>query len=96
VFYVEITVHIFLTLRRLMQGARQDDGAPSNNDTDSMPAFFGGEHQTETAMLGGPPPCGGVWGECLCCWRCRHLPLLSNSHSFCLGDPTRITGIKLQ
>jgi hypothetical protein len=31
-----------------------------------------------------------------CCWRCHHLPLLSNSHSFCLGDHTRIKGIKLQ
>ena len=64
VFYVEITVHIlYLTLRRLKRGARQDDGALSIDDTDSMPAFFGGERRTKTAMLGSSPPCGGVWGE---------------------------------
>jgi hypothetical protein len=62
VFYVEITVHIlYLPQRRLMRGARQDDGALSNDDTNSMPAFFGGE---ERAILGRPPTCGGVRGEC--------------------------------
>ncbi len=41
---VEITVNIlYLTLRRFMRGARQDDGALLNNDKDSMAAFFGGE-----------------------------------------------------
>ena len=65
VFYVEITVHIlYLTLQRLMQGARQDDGVLSNDNIDSMPVFFGGECRAETARLGRPPPCGGVWGEC--------------------------------
>ena len=64
-FYVEITVHIlYLTLRRLMRGAKQDVGVLSNDNTDSMPAFFGGERPTQTAWLGRPPPCGGVWGEC--------------------------------
>ena len=51
---------LYLTLRRLMQGARQDDGALSNDDRDLMPAFFGRERRTKTAMLGRPPPCGGV------------------------------------
>jgi hypothetical protein len=42
VFYVEITGHIlYLTLQRSMRG--QDDGSLLNDDTDSMPAFFGGE-----------------------------------------------------
>ncbi len=63
-FYVEITVHIlYITLRRLMRGVRQNGGALSNDDTHSMPAFFGGERRPETARLGRPPPCGGVWGE---------------------------------
>jgi hypothetical protein len=47
-----------------MRGARQVNGALSNDDTDSMPAFFGGERRAETARLGRPPPRGGVWGEC--------------------------------
>jgi hypothetical protein len=32
--------------------ASQDSGALSNDDTDSMAAFFGGKRRTETAMLG--------------------------------------------